>query len=74
MIKDSRINTKDNKYIEAVGRRKTSVARVRITPASKFSVVVNDQDFETYFPIMTLKKLSWLSLTIQKGSLLSRRN
>ena len=56
MIKDSRINTKDNKYIEAVGRRKTSVARVRITPASKFSVVVNDQDFETYFPIMTLKK------------------
>ena len=33
------------KYIEAVGRRKTSVARVRITPAAKFSVTVNDQEF-----------------------------
>ena len=44
------------RYIEAVGRRKTSVARVRITPASKFSVTVKDQDFEKYFPIMTLKK------------------
>ena len=46
----------NEKYIEAVGRRKTSIARVRITPASKVSVVINDKEFETYFPTLTLRK------------------
>ena len=46
---------KNEKYIEAVGRRKTSVARVRITPASKVSVTVNDKEFEIYFPTITLR-------------------
>lgn len=44
------------RYIETVGRRKTSVARVRITPASKVSLSVNDKEFETYFPTMALRK------------------
>ncbi len=38
-----------NKYIEAVGRRKTSTARVRITEAGKASFVVNGQDAKEYF-------------------------
>ncbi|MFA5888807.1 MAG: 30S ribosomal protein S9 [Candidatus Paceibacterota bacterium] len=37
------------KYIEAVGRRKTSVSRVRITPASKITFLVNDKELEKYF-------------------------
>ncbi len=37
------------KYIEAVGKRKTSVARVRITPSGKSSFSVNGQDMATYF-------------------------
>lgn len=48
---------KDNKYIETVGRRKTSVARVRITPAAKTSVVVNDREFEDYFPTVELRSV-----------------
>src|SRR3989338_6649098 len=48
------VEKKEN-YIEAVGRRKTSVARVRITPASKVSVTVNDKEFEIYFPTLTLR-------------------
>jgi small subunit ribosomal protein S9 len=40
-----------HKYYEAVGRRKTAVARVRITKADKNSVVVNDRSLENYFPI-----------------------
>ncbi|MDO8569387.1 MAG: 30S ribosomal protein S9 [bacterium] len=44
------------RYIESVGRRKTSVARVRITPASKVSVSVNDKELEKYFPTLTLQK------------------
>ena len=38
-----------SKYIEAVGRRKTSTARVRITEASKASFVVNGKDAKEYF-------------------------
>ena len=49
--------TKENKYIEAVGRRKTSVARVRLTPAAKTSVVVNEREFENYFPTVELRNV-----------------
>ena len=48
------VEKKEN-YKEGVGRRKTSVARVRITPASKVSVTVNDKEFEIYFPTITLR-------------------
>ena len=41
----------NEKYIEAVGRRKTSVARVRITPAAKNSITVNEKELHEYFPI-----------------------
>lgn len=37
------------RYIEAVGRRKTSVARVRITPAKKESVLINDKNLNDFF-------------------------
>ncbi len=47
--------TKENKYIETVGRRKTSVARVRITPATKTTVMVNDREFENYFPVAQMR-------------------
>ena len=42
---------KENKYIETVGRRKTSVARVRITPNTKSSFLINDRSLEDYFPV-----------------------
>ncbi len=37
------------RYIEAIGRRKTSSARVRITEAEKESFIVNDLDITKYF-------------------------
>ena len=39
------------KYIETVGRRKTSVARARLTPSAKTSFVVNDKSVEDYFKV-----------------------
>ena len=45
------------RYIEAVGRRKTSVARVRLTPAAKTSLVVNEREFENYFPTDELRMI-----------------
>lgn len=41
--------TTKQSYIEGIGRRKTATARVRITPATKTVVVVNDRAFEEYF-------------------------
>ena len=49
--------TKETRYIEAVGRRKTSVARVRLTPASKTTFKINDRDLATYFPTAELRKV-----------------
>ncbi len=37
------------KYIEAIGRRKTATARVRMTPATKGSFTVNEKDVHDYF-------------------------
>src|SRR3989344_5218927 len=50
------MKTDENKYIEAVGRRKTSVARVRVTPAIGTSLSVNDKEFEKYFPTPALRQ------------------
>ena len=38
-------------YTEAVGRRKTASARVRITPSKTTSVVVNGKAADEYFPL-----------------------
>lgn len=49
---------KDNeKYIEAIGRRKTSTARVRIKEASKASFIVNGIDAKDYFKTEEQKRL-----------------
>ncbi|TSC55076.1 MAG: small subunit ribosomal protein S9 [Parcubacteria group bacterium LiPW_30] len=41
---------KEGRYIETVGRRKTSSARVRVTPGAKLNVIVNEKDYKEYFP------------------------
>lgn len=38
-------------YFEGVGRRKEAVARVRLTPASKQEVRVNERPLENYFSV-----------------------
>ncbi len=48
----------DKKYIQTVGRRKTSVARVRITEASKTSYVINERELANYFPTAELQRIA----------------
>lgn len=43
-------NKKNREYIRAVGRRKTSSARVRIYPSGKGEIIVNDKKLSEYFP------------------------
>lgn len=47
-----------NRYIEAVGRRKTATARVRITPASKTTFTINDKDVKEYFVTEELQTIA----------------
>ncbi len=42
------------RYIEAVGRRKESVARVRITKSAQYSYKINEKSLEEYFPVAEL--------------------
>jgi len=46
----------DSKYIEGIGRRKTSSARVRLTPSDKTTIVVNDKPLEEYFQVTAQQK------------------
>lgn len=50
-------SNKSERYIEAVGRRKTSSARVRIFPASKSSFLINEKDINSYFPTSELQNI-----------------
>lgn len=48
-------NTTKDKYFEAVGRRKTAIARVRLFPTGKSGYEVNGKSLETYFPVRELQ-------------------
>ena len=41
--------TTTEKYIETIGRRKTAIARARMTPATATSVEINNKDIKQYF-------------------------
>lgn len=41
--------TKSKAYTEAVGRRKTSTARVRLSESTKNAIVINDKEARGYF-------------------------
>lgn len=45
------------KYFEAVGRRKTAIARARITPAAKESFDINGKDLAGYFATTEMQSI-----------------
>ena len=47
---------KEARYTEAVGRRKTATARVRITEAKTSSMLVNGKLAGEYFPLDIMVK------------------
>jgi small subunit ribosomal protein S9 len=46
-----------NTYFEAVGRRKTAVARVRLTPSAKTNFTINTKDLVSYFQTIDLQNI-----------------
>lgn len=49
--------SKKEKYLEAVGRRKTAVARVRLTETGKTSYLVNNSKLSEYFSTDELRAI-----------------
>lgn len=66
MPEETKKTSTSERYIETVGRRKTSAARVRITPSTKTSLVVNGREFEKYFPTDELQAAAKEALTKAK--------
>ena len=62
------IEKKNEKYIEGIGRRKTAVARVRITPAGKNSFEINGKELAQYFPTKELQEIISSPLNVSKIS------
>ncbi|MES2087392.1 MAG: 30S ribosomal protein S9 [Patescibacteria group bacterium] len=60
------VTEEKQRYIETVGRRKTAIARVRITPAAKSSCVVNDKDVDVYFTTAQLRHVAVEAFTETK--------
>jgi small subunit ribosomal protein S9 len=54
------------RYIEAIGRRKTASARVRITPSAKMSYDINGKTVEEYFPTTELRSTAVESMKESK--------
>lgn len=52
-----------HEYTEAVGRRKTASARVRITPAKAASMTVNGKDAAEYFSLAIEVKTAYAPMT-----------
>jgi len=61
-------SAKEKKYIEAVGRRKTSIARVRLTQNVRDQITVNDKDISEYFSTPDLVQIVRDSLVKAKDS------
>ena len=55
-------------YTEAVGRRKTASARVRITAAKTPSMIVNGKPAEEYFPLASMVKTAFSPMLLVGAS------
>ena len=62
-----RVGTKPAKYFEAVGRRKTAVARVRLFTQGEKLILVNEKPFQEYFPTLGLQQIINSSLEKMKA-------
>jgi small subunit ribosomal protein S9 len=53
----SYVGTENGKYVEAVGRRKTSIARVRIDSKGEKHIEINKKTAERYFSTKELQRI-----------------
>ena len=64
---------KKEKYLEAIGRRKTAIARVRMFPQKKSftePILVNDKPYKDYFSLLEFQKI--LESPLEKAGLFKK--
>ena len=54
------------RYFQAVGRRKTAVARARLFTKGEKEILVNNRPYQNYFPTLELQQISVASLERMK--------
>jgi len=64
--KEVKETIKPIRYFEAVGRRKTSVARVRLFTQGEKILIINDKPYQEYFSIPALQQIAVASLEKMK--------
>ena len=57
---------KPARYFEAVGRRKTAIARVRLFTKGEKEILVNEKPYKEYFPELELQQIVTASLEKMK--------
>jgi small subunit ribosomal protein S9 len=60
--------TTKSKYFEAVGRRKTAIARVRLFPGGKAGYEINGKPLEAYFPVKEMQETAMEAITHGKAA------
>jgi small subunit ribosomal protein S9 len=65
---ESKYDENSSRYFEAVGRRKTSVARVRLYTKGDKEIIVNGKEIGEYFKTLPLKKTVSSSLDKMKSN------
>ncbi len=60
------LDIKSDKYFEAVGRRKTAIARVRVFTRGEKGVFVNGKPCQEYFPILDVQQVAIAALKKMK--------
>lgn len=54
------------RFFEAIGRRKTAIARVRLFTQGEKSFLVDEKPYQNYFPTQELQQVASASLTTMK--------
>jgi len=60
------IPMKKEKYIEAIGRRKTAGARIRLFTKGEKKITINNRPYNVYFPTLELQQIALASLEKMK--------
>ena len=65
-VEKPKVEVKPGRYFEAVGRRKTAVARVRFWTRGKKDFLVNEKSYQNYFPTLDLQEIATAPLKKMK--------
>jgi small subunit ribosomal protein S9 len=57
---------KPARFLEAIGRRKTAVARIRLWTRGEIEFLINDKPYKKYFPTLELQEAATASLKKMK--------